>query len=446
MMAPPLAGSPRVQGHRDYVIKTLLHGMTGPLAGQTYTQVMLPMGAQNDQWIANVASFIRNEFGNTAAFISPAEVARVRAATAQPQDDVDVSRARGHAAAAAAGRSDVEGDGQPQRRACRERADTGGVDDWRAAGAGHVVPGRAAAGGDDHRGAVRRRRARRRWPWPRRPRCTSASRRRPARWPAAPARRRTPAGRTPAAAPAAPQRGAAPGGGRGGGSPFGSFPIGYKIQLSMDGKTWSAPVAAGQRLAGDHDRHLPAGAGQVRQGDPDRDRGRRAGLVSAEFPRLRGGECAGALTRVARGFACYGGDGGNGFNHGDTELNSVGDARRLSRRVDQQTGRVAGRTAGEWHRESGTTQSTPCVARCFALCRSLDAARASRGATGPPCVSVLRVFYEAAAPVKLVDRSRVLFRVSGPYHRTKCRQPGRTCGELRHPSMRARRGDVVAGT
>ena len=71
MMGPALAGSPRVQGHRDYVIKTLLHGMTGPLAGQTYTQVMLPMGAQNDQWIANVASYIRNEFGNTAAFIAP---------------------------------------------------------------------------------------------------------------------------------------------------------------------------------------------------------------------------------------------------------------------------------------------------------------------------------------------------------------------------------------
>ena len=30
MMAPSLAGSPRVQGHRDYVIKTLLHGWTGP--------------------------------------------------------------------------------------------------------------------------------------------------------------------------------------------------------------------------------------------------------------------------------------------------------------------------------------------------------------------------------------------------------------------------------
>ena len=82
MMGPALAGSPRVTGHRDYVIKTLLHGMTGPLAGRTYTQVMLPMGSQTDQWIANVASYIRNDFGNTASFIAPAEVASVRVATA----------------------------------------------------------------------------------------------------------------------------------------------------------------------------------------------------------------------------------------------------------------------------------------------------------------------------------------------------------------------------
>ena len=32
-MAPRLVGSPRVNGHRDYVIKAVLHGMTGPLDG-----------------------------------------------------------------------------------------------------------------------------------------------------------------------------------------------------------------------------------------------------------------------------------------------------------------------------------------------------------------------------------------------------------------------------
>ena len=80
-MAPPLAGSPRVLGHRDQVIKVLLHGMTGPLNGVSYSDVMIPMGQQNDEWIASIGSYIRNSFGNRASFISTSDVARVRAAT-----------------------------------------------------------------------------------------------------------------------------------------------------------------------------------------------------------------------------------------------------------------------------------------------------------------------------------------------------------------------------
>jgi mono/diheme cytochrome c family protein/glucose/arabinose dehydrogenase len=79
-MAPALAGSPRVQGHRDYVIKTLLHGLTGPVGDRTYAQVMIPMGQQSNEWIADVGSYIRNAFGNSATFISPEDVARVREA------------------------------------------------------------------------------------------------------------------------------------------------------------------------------------------------------------------------------------------------------------------------------------------------------------------------------------------------------------------------------
>ncbi len=79
--APPLAGSARVTGHRDHVIKVLLHGMTGPLNGTSYLDVMIPMGMQNDEWIAAVGSYVRNAFGNRAPFITPAEVARVREAT-----------------------------------------------------------------------------------------------------------------------------------------------------------------------------------------------------------------------------------------------------------------------------------------------------------------------------------------------------------------------------
>ncbi|WP_396627052.1 c-type cytochrome [Luteitalea sp.] len=94
-MAPPLAGSPRLLGHRDYAIRTLLHGLTGPIEGTTFPGgVMAPMGDQSDEWIANVASFVRNSFGNRAAFISAADVARVRAASRGRQGNWTVEELR----------------------------------------------------------------------------------------------------------------------------------------------------------------------------------------------------------------------------------------------------------------------------------------------------------------------------------------------------------------
>jgi mono/diheme cytochrome c family protein len=81
MMAPPITGSPRIRGHRDYVIKVLLHGLTGPLDNVTYSQVMVPMGANSDAWVAGVASYVRTSFGNAAGLVTPADVARVRAET-----------------------------------------------------------------------------------------------------------------------------------------------------------------------------------------------------------------------------------------------------------------------------------------------------------------------------------------------------------------------------
>ena len=81
-MAPPLAGSPRVQAHRDYVIKVLLNGLTGPVDDKTYPEVMVPMGANSDEWVAGIASYVRNSFGNNGGLVTPADVARVRAETA----------------------------------------------------------------------------------------------------------------------------------------------------------------------------------------------------------------------------------------------------------------------------------------------------------------------------------------------------------------------------
>jgi hypothetical protein len=76
-------GNPRVTGHPDYVVKTLMHGLTGPVDGRTYAGgVMVAMGSNRDEWIASAASYIRNAFGNAAPFVSAEDVARVRTATA----------------------------------------------------------------------------------------------------------------------------------------------------------------------------------------------------------------------------------------------------------------------------------------------------------------------------------------------------------------------------
>jgi mono/diheme cytochrome c family protein len=79
--APSLAGSPRVSGHTEYAIKAIMHGLTGPIDGKSYPQVMVAMGSNKDQWIADVVSYVRNSFGNTGTFASTQDVLRVRTAT-----------------------------------------------------------------------------------------------------------------------------------------------------------------------------------------------------------------------------------------------------------------------------------------------------------------------------------------------------------------------------
>ena len=80
--APSLAGSARVTGHRDYIVKALLHGITGQVDGRNYSEVMMPMGSNTDQWIADVASYVRTSFGNSATVVTPSDVARARTDTA----------------------------------------------------------------------------------------------------------------------------------------------------------------------------------------------------------------------------------------------------------------------------------------------------------------------------------------------------------------------------
>jgi mono/diheme cytochrome c family protein len=246
-MAPPLAGSPRVQAHRDYVIKVLLNGLAGPVNGKTYPEVMVPMGATSDEWVAGIASYIRNSFGNNGGLVTPADVARVRRETAArktlwtvPELEASLPRVldpqqwkltASHGVESAAGAVTLRGwsSGAPQAAGMWFQIDlsqpvvvsevqfdssaVGGQGGGRARGAVAAAARGAAAPGAP--GAAS-----------------------PATVPAEPGA---------AAAGAAPAAGPAGRGGVGAGAPpVVGYPRGYSIQASLDGTTWSQPLAEGK--------------------------------------------------------------------------------------------------------------------------------------------------------------------------------------------------------
>lgn len=81
-MAPPLGGSRTVNGAREAVPLVLLNGLAGPVDGRTYEAQMVAMANNDDAWIAAIASFVRNSFGNSGSVVTPAEVARLRKSVA----------------------------------------------------------------------------------------------------------------------------------------------------------------------------------------------------------------------------------------------------------------------------------------------------------------------------------------------------------------------------
>src|SRR4029453_13660861 len=62
------------------IIKVLLQGLSGPIDGKTYRDVMVPMPG-TDEWVAGIAWYVRSSFGNTGGMGPPADAARVRAET-----------------------------------------------------------------------------------------------------------------------------------------------------------------------------------------------------------------------------------------------------------------------------------------------------------------------------------------------------------------------------
>ena len=84
---PPLARSEWVNDDKERLIKLTLHGLMGPIEvrGKTYPgQVPMTPYADllDDEELAQVLTFVRNAFGNETSAVTAAEVAQVRAATA----------------------------------------------------------------------------------------------------------------------------------------------------------------------------------------------------------------------------------------------------------------------------------------------------------------------------------------------------------------------------
>ena len=77
-LAPSMMGASRIIGNGNTMVRTILHGLTGPLDGKTYPGVMAPMNSQDDQWIADIATYVRNSFGNKASPITKDFVAAIR--------------------------------------------------------------------------------------------------------------------------------------------------------------------------------------------------------------------------------------------------------------------------------------------------------------------------------------------------------------------------------
>ena len=122
--------------------------------------VMVSMAGNTDEWIADVANFVRNAFGNSGRpLITPAQVAAVRQASAR-RTPWTMAELQATLPTAAHEHRRVEADRQPQSRGGRRvHAAVGtaiAVGHRRPAGARHVVPDRIAAADARRRTAARR--------------------------------------------------------------------------------------------------------------------------------------------------------------------------------------------------------------------------------------------------------------------------------------------------
>ena len=80
-LAPTLSGSSTVHD-RDAILRVLLSGLSGPIHNKTYDAQMVAMNSNDDEWVSDVASFVRNSFGNHGPAVNWMDSARIRTESA----------------------------------------------------------------------------------------------------------------------------------------------------------------------------------------------------------------------------------------------------------------------------------------------------------------------------------------------------------------------------
>ena len=79
-MNPPLSQTAYVLGDKSKIIYIVLNGMTDriPIEDEYYSNNMASHKDLNDQEIADVLTYVRNNFGNKASAVTVAEVRAIR--------------------------------------------------------------------------------------------------------------------------------------------------------------------------------------------------------------------------------------------------------------------------------------------------------------------------------------------------------------------------------
>jgi mono/diheme cytochrome c family protein len=87
-LAPPLAGSEWVRGPEQRIVRIVLNGLRGPIKvkGQTFELDMPALGILEDEQIATVLTYVRNEWGHSFPPVSAETVKKIREQTADRND------------------------------------------------------------------------------------------------------------------------------------------------------------------------------------------------------------------------------------------------------------------------------------------------------------------------------------------------------------------------